>query len=269
MQVRGYLRGLGAGLFISAVLMGIATPKANDTLSDEEIKSRAAQLGMVEENNVLVKPAVVQETGDKTGEINVTPTVDKEGTADEGNDGLNKTEEKTDTEKNTGTADRTDNKTETGTADRTDIKSDTGAAVKTDDKSKEDTADEEYDEDGNVIDAPKEKGTANEDLAMGGLADVSDKPEIEVSKSEESKGNEKSSEVSERTGGEFTLQIKSGASSYDVAKLLAKGGAVENANDFDRYLCDNNYDHHINHGTFKIPEGADYEQIARIITGRK
>ena len=55
MRLKGYLRGLGAGIFISAVLMGIAT-SGKGTMTDAEVKERAAALGMVEEDALLVKP---------------------------------------------------------------------------------------------------------------------------------------------------------------------------------------------------------------------
>ena len=37
------------------------------------------------------------------------------------------------------------------------------------------------------------------------------------------------------------------------------------ASEFDRYLYENGYDKRINIGTYEIPVGADFEQIAKII----
>lgn len=51
MKLKYYLRGLGIGIVVTALLMGIAT-KDNGTMSDEEIKARAAQLGMVEQRTL-------------------------------------------------------------------------------------------------------------------------------------------------------------------------------------------------------------------------
>lgn len=48
-----YLRGLGIGIVVSTLLVGIATGNRKETLSDEEIKQRARELGMVETSGVI------------------------------------------------------------------------------------------------------------------------------------------------------------------------------------------------------------------------
>lgn len=82
MNLKYYLRGLGIGIVVTALLMGFATRNAN-TMTDEEIKERAAALGMVEqkvlsdistpapEENAEVKPTIAPE-------ITATPIVTAE-----------------------------------------------------------------------------------------------------------------------------------------------------------------------------------------------
>lgn len=48
MKLRYYMRGLGIGIIVTAVLMGISLGGTKEKLSDEEIRERARQLGMVE-----------------------------------------------------------------------------------------------------------------------------------------------------------------------------------------------------------------------------
>ena len=48
MKKRYYLRGLGAGIMLSAIVSAVSVSQ-NNNLSDEEIRTRAQQLGMVEE----------------------------------------------------------------------------------------------------------------------------------------------------------------------------------------------------------------------------
>lgn len=48
MKLRYYMRGLGIGIIVTAVLMGIFLGGTKEKLSDEEIRERARQLGMVE-----------------------------------------------------------------------------------------------------------------------------------------------------------------------------------------------------------------------------
>ena len=50
MKLRYYLRGLGIGVVVTALIMGV-TLKDDRSLSDAEIKARAAELGMVEGNS--------------------------------------------------------------------------------------------------------------------------------------------------------------------------------------------------------------------------
>lgn len=61
MKLKYYLRGLGIGIIVTAVIMGVASGSRKETLSDREIKERAAALGMVEPGNSL---ADMQESAD-------------------------------------------------------------------------------------------------------------------------------------------------------------------------------------------------------------
>ena len=47
MKLKYYLRGLGIGILVTTIIMTIASPKKEASLSDEEIIARAAQLGMI------------------------------------------------------------------------------------------------------------------------------------------------------------------------------------------------------------------------------
>ncbi len=62
MRLKYYLKGLGIGMIIAALLMGIAT-REPATLTDEEIKIRAKELGMVEQKTLAdtIKPTEMPE----------------------------------------------------------------------------------------------------------------------------------------------------------------------------------------------------------------
>ena len=64
------------------------------------------------------------------------------------------------------------------------------------------------------------------------------------------------------------LTIVSGMWSDKVASELQAMGLVENASEFDQYLIRNGYADKLVVGTFEIPAGASYDEIARIITGK-
>lgn len=53
MNLKYYLRGLGIGIIVTALIMGIVTGGRGKALSDEEIIKRAEQLGMTMESDVL------------------------------------------------------------------------------------------------------------------------------------------------------------------------------------------------------------------------
>ena len=48
MKLKYYLRGLGIGLVIAAVVMGIHSGNTSSSPSDAEIKQRAQELGMID-----------------------------------------------------------------------------------------------------------------------------------------------------------------------------------------------------------------------------
>ena len=73
-------------------------------------------------------------------------------------------------------------------------------------------------------------------------------------------------EKTENDTGKITLQITKGMWSDAVSAALEQKGLVKNAKDFDKFLNNNGYASFIRVGTFQIPKGASYEQIATIIT---
>lgn len=65
MKRRYYMRGIGISMIVTAILMGVATG-GKESLSDEEIKKRALQLGMVEEKNTVLSDLKNQESSSPT-----------------------------------------------------------------------------------------------------------------------------------------------------------------------------------------------------------
>ncbi len=50
MKLRYYLRGVGTGILVTAIIMGIALGGQNNSMTEEQIKEKAKELGMVEES---------------------------------------------------------------------------------------------------------------------------------------------------------------------------------------------------------------------------
>ena len=74
------------------------------------------------------------------------------------------------------------------------------------------------------------------------------------------------SDQAPENGDMVTVVIEAGVTSYRISSMLAELGLVEDAAEFDTYLCDNGYSTKINYGTYEIPMGASEEEIAKIIT---
>lgn len=66
MERKYYLRGLGIGIVVTAIIMGI-TLSGDKAMTDNEIIARAKELGMVE-NSVLSKPSDEEETPENAEE---------------------------------------------------------------------------------------------------------------------------------------------------------------------------------------------------------
>lgn len=62
--------------------------------------------------------------------------------------------------------------------------------------------------------------------------------------------------------------VYNGDWSGEVSRRLKEMDIISDASDFDAYLERNGYSEKIRAGTFTIPSGASYEEIAKAITGR-
>lgn len=66
--------------------------------------------------------------------------------------------------------------------------------------------------------------------------------------------------------GEITVKIERGMTATKVSRLLESLGVVDSATEFVTYLRQNNLTDDINIGTFSVPAGASYEEIGKILT---
>lgn len=242
MNLKSYLRGLGIGVVVTALIMGITTGRKKEVLSNEEIKERARALGMIEESQVLADML-----GDEDGEGDVngqdlasdamSPSIAEpspEGEADlaSARDTLSDTPENSESE--------------------TDEPADNGADMPENSTGQEDEAENPEDESGE---------DSAEDSESSGEAESRTDSQEETGRREDAPDNG----AGVIDGGSVTIEILSGEGSFIVCQKLEDAGAVPLASEFDRYLYENGYDKRINTGTYKIPAGAGFEEIARII----
>ena len=213
MKLKYYLRGLGIGIFVTALIMGIALGSKRE-LTDTEIKERAAKLGMVEESDVLLP----------------TVTAASEETDVVGTSGQNQ-------------------------------ESSEDAAVSPGSKVTEMNQENEY-----------ERNAAATKIAAQVSAKIKSDTMIRESEDEVgvAGGTSKLEQTTENVDQAVAMEpvviyVESGNGSDIVSKKLVDAGLVENAESFDKYLCNRDYDYRITIGKHTIPAGATYDEIAHIL----
>ena len=227
MKLKYYLRGLGIGMLVAALVLALSG-NTGTKMSDEAVKRRAAELGMVEKDKSVL--------GDIDGEA--AADEDTEAGAQTEPSGEEALFQDTEESKPTG-------ETESGedTAEQAgETQPEESAAEQVGETQPEGSAAQEAD--------PEEQALAQE---IEQRADeVADRAE----------------EVAENSvpDNAITLDVRRGDSSISVARRAAELGLVESAADFDVFLCQNGFDKRISVGSYKIEQGASEREIAEIIT---
>lgn len=228
MERKYYLRGLGLGIVVTAVIMGLAL-SGKRTMTDEEVIARAKTLGMVENTeSMLLSDAAAQED-DEAQEAEETEQV----------------------------ADPAEQEPQEAVTEEAVMEENSQADV-----SEGDNTEEEDSEDTQAVTSAQESDPAEQDAEEA--ADAK-QPETDASETQTEQAAAETESTDNQQ--EVTITIVSGDSSYSVAKKLADAGIVLTAESYDAYLCANGYDKKLRTGTFAIPKTASDEQIARIVTG--
>lgn len=228
MNLKYYLRGLGIGIVVTAIIMGIAFGGKEQELSNEEIKERARALGMTEESTVLADAAgSLQAELQKEQEEAPTPTSEPAPSA---------TPEAVSTPSATPAATSTPAASATPTADSTPSIAPTPA---------------------------QQEELSVEPTPMATIIPTSVHAPSATKAPSTPKPTEADGDI--QNVETVTIQVNSGDSSFAVSEKLEQAGLVSSATEFDLYLCENGYDKRLNVGTFEIPANADNEQIARIL----
>lgn len=261
MNLKYYLRGLGIGIIVTALIMGIAAGGKKQVLSDEEIRERARELGMVEESTVLADTVAGQSANAASGpgieankpEKSEVPTPPEKTPQPEGE--AEKTPSGEDDEASPTAAAE---KTAVPSAEKTPGSKTENSPVPSAEKVTEPKASLALGEENEPESLPASSVSPD-----AGKEDIQASPPAPTP--EASTPTEASPEVSAASQS-GSIQINSGEGSYTVSVRLQEAGLISSASEFDRYLFQNGYDRKIRTGVFEIPAGADLEKIAKIIT---
>lgn len=263
MKLKMYLRGLGIGMLVAAMVLGFGGNKKS--MSDEEIIARAIQLGMVENRKLAetkqsesqddvpssgeTSDALDPEAGSKDGSAVDEVGVDTSGT----NETVNGSEESAAHESGSQA-----NKSSTGSSETDETQ-----------ESSQSPSGSRPDGDKNSQSSSQSNSAANE---SNGSAQSS-AANKENQGASESKGvaDDQSSTASksEAAGEKVTITVKRGDNSLTVSKSLAAAGLISDAGDYDKYLCNEGFSKNISVGTYEILMGTSQEEIAKIITKKK
>ncbi len=248
-----YMRGIGVGILVCALILIISRINTPAEISDSEIVSRALALGMIDPGNMSISDAAASESGEgQVSDLNnpagIQVIVDDDVITDtEGDNGeyvspvviddrdtigqppVSQQDAREAQDDNTGYAD--DSKPETDQQNESDTRQDDPAQTEKDDKQ-----------------------------------DDSVRPDTDTQND-----NSQENKPSGNTGsaGTVSLEVYRGNSSDVVASRAQSLGLVDDAADFDRFLVNNGYANRISVGTFNIEKGSDYNMIAKIITNSK
>lgn len=261
MELKYYLRGLGLGIAITAIVMGILSSK-NKTMTNEEIIARAKQLGMTE-NTVLTE---INHKDDEQDADKADDSTDANNADDSGKADADKKDVSSKADGESGQAD----KPETDSADlpaNADGSNTSQNPNGTDNVANASAAGEN--EASDVLGRNSRSGTRKTDSGVdaeaGDTEPKADSPDNDTkTDNPETKPSGTDTAASDKP---MVITIGGGDGSYTVSKKLADVGAIESAGDFDTFLCNNGYDKKIRTGTYTIPANASEEQMARIITG--
>ena len=266
------LRGIGLGAILMAAIMYFVYGKSQAALSDDEIKLKARELGMMTVNEFQekelnsLKDKLPNLSDIKVDENNVTdtssttsntPSEESGETGSTSDEGDKTTEEGTTAEDNTGTA-------ETGNSEAK-------------------PAETEPSETGTAQTEPSETGTAEAGTSTDGNSTVSEtktsdtqnsNTETTKSKSGDTKNKKaakkakpKPKQVKEApkpsvTYGKVSFTVSVGMTSERVSASLKALGIIDDSAKFNRYLVSNGYSTRIKVGTVELQAGQSYAEIA-------
>ncbi len=271
MKLKYYLRGMGIGIILTAIVMGFALGGRKQTLSDAEIIQRAKALGMIEAGSgTLSDTGLGRQEENKDDASTSDQALDQEGkeiseeeqqkvassdnavseVAEEEKEGEGADSEKSDasTEDESKTSgeeatssESVDNKEALG-ANETQVADNSQAAASQTSDSEVQNADTQTDD-----------ASASQNQAADSQADAA-------------QTQEQTQTAAAPSASGRTVTIPRGMGSDQVARILYNEGIVDDAVTFNRFLIDRGVDRIIRSGTKTIPEGATYQQVADIIT---
>lgn len=275
MKLKYYLRGMGIGIILTAIVMGFALGGRKATISDAEVIERAKALGMVDAGGVLSQNAASEEI---SLESQILPG--SEETSDDSSASI------TSLDKEGEEISEKDHEAVAGASKSV------SEVAKEETKNKDKKSEDKKSEDSKKAVSNKDTSSnGSTDTAASSAAAATSQEEVKTTaenttenKQQEVKASEANTSVASTgdttapesantstsvlgstTSVTKTVTIPGGLGSDQVSQILYREGIIDNAVAFNNYLIDRKMDRIIRSGVKTIPAGSSYEDIARII----
>lgn len=249
MELKYYLRGLGLGIIVTALIMGFSL-SGKQPMTDEEIIAKAKQLGMIEDTVLAA-----EDTEDAADEQDNMEVIANEQQSTDAED-VSRIEEIKEQ------ADSVGQNPEAEENKENEDSKETEESLAAEEAKTEEAKTEEEDAEADKVTQADDQKVPDEQQQTS----VEENPEVKPDVTETA-STEAVDDAIVTSGASTTITISSGDGSYTVSRKLAEAGAVSSAETYDKFLCQNGYDKKIRTGTYVIPADASDEQMARIITG--
>lgn len=240
MKLKYYLRGLGVGIVVTTLILLIVFNTTGKNISDDEIKARAKELGMVEKE---VEDTTSGKLLDSFGKDNTDDSSTSDNSADANADST------TDVD----AADEEDKADDNASTDNTDV--DSSGETDTDT-----TDDVESDDKTDVTDESNADANAS-DTDNDGVTSTTEEGDDNTETVEEVKNPNLL-----HPGQRAKISVVPGDVSRTVSDKLYEVGLIEDADEFNKFMQDTGSDDYIKVGDYNIVAGATYDEIASILT---
>lgn len=287
MKLKYFMRGLGLGVLLSALIISFANTK--EDLTDQEIMKRAAKLGMVngEENDQALEQILEGlKSADVTAAAIPGEPTDIPQLLSEESDGLSDDlqtlaevpEEGTDNSQTQSEVPDELNDASQIQAEAPDESSDTAQTQSKIPGESSDTAQTQSEVPGESSGAaqsqPEVPNGPDEVTIAGGTVSDEEQGQTANNPSQGSEPAIVAAQDPEPTAAvnngsaDVSFTIIKGMSSDEAADVLAKAGLVGDAKEFNRYIIDAGKASVILPGNYTLPANATYEEIMKAITAR-
>lgn len=255
MKLKYFMRGIGVGIVATTLIISLTQDKVKKVeMTDNEIMQAAKELGMVMSESVNIDYESIRNTMNQKEEVPEDSSDVKDSDTgnseqvSQGNNGseLSVEESETDSEKNS----------EIDTELDSDLNSEDGNGNIETGTNEDELSDED-------------NSNSNESDSNSSESDTSTNAnEDNLNQSDGNNLDENDTGVNQNQGDYAIITVESGMYSSDVSELLEEAKIIENSKEFSKFLSRNGYSTKLIAGSHKIPYGATYQEIAKILMDR-